>query len=180
VARRTGRLFLNQLRASAILLTAIAGLWVFWSQFVDLARLSLWYDSTNVLLAAPSNPDYDLTTLPWQQVHPRLFEIRDGALSLTTSAEPYGYQAYATIRTNGANTAGVKFEADVEAGGVTIGLVQAGDWIAVNSSQHTGPFSELNSALLGFRRSLMVMIANRNPAGESRVTIKSLRLYLRK
>ena len=86
----------------------------------------------------------------------------------------------ATINTNRANTAGITLEADVERGGITIGLLQAGKWIAVNSSQNIGTFSDLNSALLGFRRSLTVMIANKNPAGESRVVIKSLRLYLRK
>jgi len=190
VARRTGRLFLNRHlirlapdaatgRAFATIVLAVLGLWFLSSQYLDLARLSWWYDSTNVLRAAASNPDYDLTTLPWQQVQPRRFEIRDAALMLETSAEPYGYQAYANIAANGANTAGITFEADVEDGGVTIGLLQAGTWIAINSSQGTGAFSGLNSALLGFRRSLTVMIANRNAAGRSRVTIKSLRVYLK-
>jgi hypothetical protein len=81
---------------------------------------------------------------------------------------------------NGANTAGVRFDADVVSGGVTIGILQAGEWIAINSSHGVGRFTDLNSALLGFRRSLTVMIANRNPDGESRVRIKSLKLYLRK
>jgi hypothetical protein len=171
---------LSRLRGFATLAIAAAGLWLLWSQYLDLARLSWWYNSTNVLQAAPVNPDYDLTTLPWQTVHPRIFELREGALTLTTSDEPYGYQAFATIRANGAHTAGIKFDADVERGGVTIGIQQGGEWIAINSSQSTGPFSGLNSALLGFRRSLMVTIANRNAAGESRVTIKSLRLYLRR
>lgn len=167
------------MRAFATMVLAVLGLWFLSSQYLDLARLSWWYDSTSVLLATASSPDYDLTTLPWQPVQPRRFEIRDAALILETSAEPYGYQAYANIAANGANTAGIRFEADVERGGVTIGLLQAGTWIAINSSQSTGAFSGLNSALLGFRRTLTVMIANRNAAGESRVTIKSLRVYLK-
>ena len=162
------------------MIVAIGGLWLIRSEYVDLARLSWWYDSTNVLQAAPANPDYDLTTLPWQPVHPRVFEIRDGTLTLATSDEPYGYQAYAAIRANGANTAGITFDADVARGGVTIGIQQAGEWIAMNSAEHPGPFSGMNSALLGFRRSLMVTIANRNAAGASQITIKSLRLYLRR
>jgi len=173
-------LLLKRLRAVAILATAAGGLWLLWSECLQLARLSWWYDSTQVLHATSSTPDYDLTTLTWQLVNPRLFEIRQGGLTVATSSDPYGYQAYATINTNRANTAGITFEADVERGGITIGLLQAGKWIAVNSSQNIGTFSDLNSALLGFRRSLTVMIANKNPAGESRVVIKSLRLYLRK
>jgi hypothetical protein len=173
-------LLLKRLRAFAILATAAGGLWLLWSEYLQLARLSWWYDSTQVLHATSSTPDYDLTTLPWQLVNPRLFEIRQGGLTLATNSDPYGYQAYATVNPNSANTAGIRFDADVERGGVTIGLLQAGKWIAVNSSQNIGTFSDLNSALLGFRRSLTVMIANKNPAGESRVVIKSLRLYLRK
>lgn len=180
VARRAGGLLLKRLQALAILATAAAGLSLLWSEYLQLARLSWWYDSTQVLLASAASPDYDLTTLPWQPVHPRLFEIRQGGLTVATSSDPYGYQAYATINTNNANTAGIRFEADVERGGVTIGLLQAGKWIAINSSQNTGTFSDLNSALLGFRRTLTVMIANKNPEGESRVVIKSLRVYLRK
>ena len=171
---------MKALRAGATVATATLGLWVFWSQYLDLARLSSWYATTQVLLAAPSNPDYDLTSLPWQPVRPRLFEIQQGRITLATSSEPDQYQAYATINTNGANTAGISFDAEVDRGGITIGLLQAGRWITTNSSETTGGFSQVNSALLGYRRSLTVMIANRNPAGESRVTIKSLRLYLRK
>jgi len=171
---------LKRLRAFAILATAAGGLWLLWSEYIQLARLSWWYDSTRVLRATASTPDYDLTTLKWQLVNPRLFEIRKGGLTVATNADPYGYQAYATVTTNSANTAGITFDADVERGGVTIGLLQAGKWIAVNSSQNIGTFSDLNSALLGFRRSLTVVIANKNPAGESRIVIKSLRLYLRK
>jgi hypothetical protein len=165
---------------AAAVAVALVGIAVLWSRYLDLARLSLWYDSTQVLAASAAAPDYDLTTLHWETVHPRAFDIQQGALRLVTSADPYGYQAYATIKTNGANTAGIAFEADVESGGVSIGLLQAGSWLTTNSSLGVGRFSESNSALLGFRRSLMVVIANRNAAGESRATIKSLKLYLRR
>jgi hypothetical protein len=63
---------------------------------------------------------------------------------------------------------------------VTIGLLQAGKWIASNSAQQAGPFGDWNSARLGYHRSLTVGIANDNPAGQSRLTIKALRLFLRK
>jgi hypothetical protein len=173
-------LLLKRAGSATVLVVGMFGAWLLWSEYVRLARLSWWYDSTQTLLATAADPDYDLTTLPWQTVRPRQFDIREGELVLTTSAEPYGYQAYANISVNGANTAGVRFDADVVSGGVTIGILQAGEWIAINSSHGVGRFTDLNSALLGFRRSLTVMIANRNPDGESRVRIKSLKLYLRK
>jgi len=158
----------------------MAGLWLIWSQYASLAGLSWGYGSTDPRVAVPSTPDYDVTTLPWQIVHPRLFNVGQGRLTLATSSEPYAYEAFATIATNGANTARIIFDAEVERGAVSIGLLQAGNWISVNSSENTGAFSAINSARLGYRRSLTVMIANKNPAGESRVTITSLRLYLRK
>jgi len=43
----------------------------------------------------------------------------------------------------------------------------------------TCAFADANSAQLGYQRSLTVMIANDNPAGESRLTIKSLQVFLR-
>jgi len=173
-------LLLRLLTVATTIAIALCGAWLMWSEYIRFARLSWWYSSTAVLLAAAPNPDYDLTSLPWQKVRPRQFDVRDGELLLTTSGEPYEYQAYANIKVNGANTAGIRFDADVASGGITIGILQAGEWIAINSSNGTGRFADLNSALLGFRRSLTVMIANRNPQGESRVRIKSLRLYLRK
>ena len=100
-------MLLKRLRAFAILAIAAGGLWLLWSECLQLARLSWWYDSTQVLHATSSTPDYDLTTLPWQLVHPRLFEIGQGGLTVATSSDPYGYQAYATINTNRANTAGI-------------------------------------------------------------------------
>jgi hypothetical protein len=161
---------------------AAAGIWLFWSQYSNLSTLSWWYDRTHTLRTSTTlpSPDYDLTTLPWKLVHPRVFEVKQGHLTMVTDHEPFGYQAYAVLNTGGANAADIQFEADVEAGAATIGLVQSGKWIATSSSQRTGAFSDSNSALLGYGRSVTVVIANDNPAGESRLTVKSLRLYLRK
>lgn len=173
-------MLLNRAKAGAIAAIAAYGAWLFASESLKLAHLSWWYDSTQVLLAAPANPDYDLSTLPWQAVHPRQFAVDQGRMTLVTSAEPYGYQVFATIPANGANTAGMLFDADVERGAISIGIQQAGEWLAINSSRGIGRFADLNSALLGFRRSLTIVIANRNADGESRVTLNSLRIYLRK
>ena len=97
-----------------------------------------------------------------------------------TSDEPFAYQAYATIETGGASAVDFDFEVEVESGGVTVGLLQGGKWIAVNSSDKPGSFKGANSARLAYRRSTTVMIANDNPSGASRLTLKSLRLFLRK
>lgn len=166
----------------SIVMTAVAGVWLFWSQYSNLSALSWWYANTHRLrtrTTAP-NPDYDLATLPWKAVRPQVFELKPGKLGIVTDTEPFAYQAFATVNTGDADAADIQFEADLEAGGATIGLLQGGKWIAINSSQRPGPFSDSNSAQLGYHRSLTVMIANNNPAGESRLTVKSLRLYLRK
>jgi hypothetical protein len=193
VARRPGGLFLIRadrraqhalalLRDLSPVIIATAGLWLLWSQYSYLSGLSWWYDSVQHLRArgAGPTPDYDLTTLPWKATVARAFEVRPDGVKLITNGDPFAYQALATIRSYGANAADLQFDADVEAGGITIGLLQAGTWIAINSMQHPGSFADWNSAQLGYRRSLTVVIANDNPAGESRVTIKSLRLFLRK
>jgi len=168
--------------ALAIAITATAGLWLFWSQYSALSGLSWWYDSTQHLRTGSAllMPDYDLTTLPWKVAHARLFEAKQGELRLVTDANPFAYQAFAIISTGGASAADFQFEAQVEAGGATIGLLQSGKWIATSSSQKSGAFSDSNSAQLGYGRSVTVVIANDNPVGESRLIVKSLRLYLRK
>jgi hypothetical protein len=163
-------------------LVASFGIWLLWSQYSTLATLSRWYDSTQYLRAGTKlpAPDYDLGSLQWQTVHPRVFDVAPGRLTLVTDGEPFAYQAFAIVNTDGANAAGIQFEAEIESGGTTIGLLQAGKWIAVSSSQRPGVFAETASAQLGYGRSIMVMIANNNPSGETRLTVKSLRLYLRK
>jgi len=169
----------------AALVTALVGVWIFWSEFSQLRTLSWWYD--RVQLARSSgvmpNPTYDLASLPWQTATPRVFEHGHdprGAITLVTSADPFAYQLFATVNTDGAAAADIQFDIDVQTGGVTIGLLQAGKWIAVSSSTRPGRFDDSNSTQLGYSRSLTVMIANDNPAGESRLLVKSVRLYLRR
>jgi hypothetical protein len=163
-------------------MTATVGLWLFWSEYSNLSTLAWWYDRTQPgqIEAALPSPDYDLNTLPWKSAHPRVFELLPHQMTLVTDPEPFAYQVFATVNTEGASSAAIRFEADIESGGMTIGLLQAGKWIAVNSSQRPGVFADTNSALLGYRRSMTVMIANNNPAGETRLRLKSLRLYLQK
>jgi hypothetical protein len=166
----------------AVIAVAAAGLWVLWSQYSWPSRLSRWYEITDRPRARTFQvkPDYDLTTLPWQIARSRIFEINQGALTVVTGSEPMAYQAYAAVRTNGAAVADLQFEADIQSGGVTIGLQQAGRWIDQGSSQRPGAFLDSISARLGFSRSVTVVIANDNPAGESRLRIKSLKLFLQK
>jgi len=165
-----------------VVITACVGCWVFWSPLSELSTLSWWYDHVQSIRtrAALPRPDYDLETLPWQLAAPRSFAMQQGHLTLVTNAEPFAYQAFATLPTNGARAADIEFDADVESGGLTIGMLQAGTWIAVNSSPRPGLFTDTNSTLLGRGRSLTLVIANNNPAGETRATLKWLRVYLRK
>jgi hypothetical protein len=163
-----------------IIVIAASGLWFFWSQSSYLSGLSWWYDSVQRPRADGPKPVYDLTTFPWQIVPARMFEIRNDEIALVTSSDPYGYQAVATVSVGGARAADLQFDVDIEQGGVTIGLLQGGKWIASNSSQTPGPFADWNSAQLGYQRSLTLVVANNNPAGESRVTIRALRLFLRR
>lgn len=171
-----------RLRDFSVIVLATIGLWFFWSEYSYLSGLSWWYDNVQRLRTRGSavRPDYDLTTLPWQPTQPRVFEIKQGQIRIITSNESFGYQAFANVTADGANAADIEFDVDIESGGASIGLLQAGKWIAINSSQKAGAFTDKNSARLGYHRSLTVVIANDNPAGESRLTVKSLRLYLRK
>jgi hypothetical protein len=171
-------------RDAAAAITAALGAWIFWSQFSNLSTLSWFYDRAQYVHdlrgSALPNPDYDLNSLPWQQASPRLFDLQPGRLTLVTNAEPFGYQVFATVDTHGARAADMQFEMEIETGGTTIGLLQGGKWIATNSSQRLGLFSDSNSTQLGYGRSITVVIANNNPAGETRLAVKSFRLYLRK
>lgn len=166
---------------AAVVATAVAGAWLFWSQYSTFSTLSWWYDRVAVARSRQvlPNPDYELNSLPWQHASPRQFDLQPGRLTLVTNGEPFGYQAFATVKTGWARAADIQFDVEVESGGVTIGLIQNGKWIAESSSTRTGAFVDSNSTQLGFNRSIMVMIANNNPAGESRLVVKALRLYLR-
>jgi hypothetical protein len=165
----------------AAVLTAAVGAWVLWSVFSQLSTVSWWYDRAQRVQdqAVLPNPTYDLNSLPWTVVHPRVFDVTPRGATLVSDAEPYGYQVLAVVATKGADAVDIQFDVDILSGGVTIGVQQAGKWITSNSSQRLGRFSESNTAPLGYRRSLTVVIANNNPLGETRLAIKSLRLYLR-
>lgn len=177
-----GRRFGSQLTQILAIVIATAGLWLFWSQYSYLSALSWWYDNTQHFRARTTQPtpDYDLSTLPWQIARSRVFQFNEGRLTIATGAEPFAYQAYATVKTNGAAAADIQVEANLETGGVTVGLLQAGKWVAVSSSQRPGAFSDFNSARLGYGRSVTVVIANDNPDGESRLVVNTLRLFFRK
>jgi hypothetical protein len=182
VSRVVSAVLVARLKDVTVVVVAATGLWFLWSQYSYLSGLSWWYDAVQHLQARTivPPPDYDLATLPWQMAHPRVFEIAPHEIRLITSNESFGYQVFANVRTGGANAADIHFDVDVESGGATIGLLQAGKWIASNSTQKPGTFAEWNSARLGYHRSLTVAIANDNPAGASRLTIKSVSLFLRK
>jgi hypothetical protein len=169
----------------AALIVAAFGAWLLWSQLAGVTKLSWFYDHVEYVQSLRDsplpNPDYDLASLPWKTAQPDLFDLHGGgALTLATNAEPYGYQAFASVDTKGARLADIQFEAELESGGATVGLLQAGKWIASSSSQRPGRFADANSVQLGYNRSITLVIANNNAAGRSRLTLKWLRLYLRK
>jgi hypothetical protein len=169
----------------AAVVTATLGAWLLWSQLSSISKLSWFYDHVEYVQSQREsplpNPDYDLASLPWKTTPVERFDFQPGAaMHLTTNTEPYGYQVFAAVDTNGARLADIQFEADVESGSVTIGLLESGKWIASSASQRRGRFADANSVLLGYHRSITVVIANNNPEGQSRLTLKWLRLYLRK
>jgi hypothetical protein len=166
----------------SIIATAVVGLWLFGSYYSYLSNLSWWHQSVSRLrrTTIQEKADYDLTTLPWQVVKPRLFEVKERRLTLVTGAEPFTYQAIATVAANGASTVDFHFDTHVESGAVTIGLLQRGQWIASSSSTGVGAFADSNAAQLGRSRTFSIVIANNNSAGESRLVVNSLRVYLRR
>ena len=181
-ADRQGRHRLAGLGDLSIVIIAATGLSLFWSQCSYLSGVSRWYHSAQQLRATGVGPkaDFDLTTFPWHVANARVFDVVHDRITIVTSSEPFGYQAVATVSADGARAADFQFDIEVEKGGVTIGLLQGGKWIAANSSGSPGRFSDWNSAQLGYRRSLTLVVANNNPAGESRVTITGLWLFLQR
>jgi len=189
VGRRAGGLLLTAATATrangrdaAIVAIAALGLWLFWSAYDQLATLSWFYDRAAFAQTTDAlpNPDYQLDSLPWQAASPRIFDRRPGEIVLVTDGQSYAYQVFATVGAKRARAADFQFDVDVQAGGVTLGLLQNGKWIASSSSTRTGRFAGSNSTQLGYGRSLTFMIANDNPAGESRLVVHSVRLYLRR
>jgi hypothetical protein len=169
---------------AAAIVVAAAGAWLIWSSYASVARVAWFYDRLEHVRKLNAGglppPDYELNTLPWQTASPHRFELKASLLMLVTNPEPYAYQAFATVETRRASSADIQFDAEVESGGASIGLLQNGNWIAVNSSTRPGRFADANTAELGRGRSVTVVVANNNAAGESRLTIRTLRLYLRR
>jgi hypothetical protein len=168
----------------AAIAVAATGVWLFWSIYSNVSRVSWFYDRVehvrNINDSSLPAADYELNTLPWQTASPRVFDLKPSLLTLVTNREPYAYQVFATVETRRAGSADIQFDAEVQSGGVTIGLLQDGKWIATNSAQRPGRFADANTAELGRSRSLTLVIANDNPAGESRLVVRSLKLYLRR
>lgn len=168
----------------AALGVALLGAWLMWTTYSSVSAASWYYDRLDhirsLTVTVLGDPDYDLQTLPWETVAPRRYDRAPSALALVTNEQPYGYQVLATVETKRARSADIVFNAHIQSGGATIGLLQDGRWIASNSSVRPGDFAEANTAELSRSRSITVVIANDNAAGESRLTIQSLRLYLRR
>ncbi len=160
------------------------GAWLLWSAYSTAAATASFYTRLDRIKglneAALPNADYDLHTLPWKVASAAAFDLTSTALRVVTSAKPYDYQAFATIDTKHARTADIVFDSDIQAGGATIGFVQNGKWIVSNSATQSGRFADENTVNLGRDPSLTVVVANDNAAGESRFTIRSLRVYLRR
>ena len=168
----------------AAVAVAIGGAWLMWTAYSSVSAASWFYDRLERVRSlnreAPPDPDFDLQSLPWKTTSPRVFDLTPSGLTLITNAEPYGYQVFATIATNRASSVDIVFSTHIQTGGATIGVLQDGNWILSNSSERSGDFAEANTARLRRSRSVTVVIANNNAAGESRVTIHSLRVYLRR
>ena len=167
----------------AAVAVAIGGAWMMWSAYSSASAASWFYERLERVRSLSANalpdPNFDLQSLPWKTVSPRVFDLAPSALTLVTSAEPYGYQVLATIATKRAGSVDIVFSAHIQSGGATIGVLQDGNWIISNSSDRPGDFAEANTAELRRSRSITVAIANDNAEGESRLTIRSLRVYLR-
>ena len=156
-----------------------------WSLYSGAASVEWFYDrlehvrNLNESAALP-NPDYDWRTLPWKTTSPKTFDRGASALTVVTNDAPFGYQGFAIIETKRARSVDIVFDAQVESGGATIGILQDGRWLVSNSSKRPGRFADANTAQLNRSGSLTVVIANDNENGESRLLIRSLRVYLRR
>jgi hypothetical protein len=179
---RIERPFAGRWTDLAIVILAPVGLWLFWSQYSTLSAWSWAYESTENLRSGrnPVAPDYDLTTLPWQLSGPRVFTVNQGTLTLITNTDSYAYQASATVATHSADVAYLRFDGDLEAGGASVGLLQAGKWLTLASCLKPGPCSGAVWSPMRSGDSVSVVIANNNAAGESRLIVKSLLLFFRK
>jgi hypothetical protein len=162
-----------------MLAVALFGGWVIWSRLSELS-MAPWYDLTAFAPDTSPRPAYDLHTLPWKAAQPKAFDLGAGAGRLITSDDGFTYQVYAIVNTVGAKAVDIRFDLNIESGGATVGLMQSGNWLIWASSQNVGRFFDVLSVPLGVARSMTVVIANNNPAGESRVTLTAVDVFLRK
>ena len=165
---------------AAAFVLAVLGFWVVAAPLREMAILSWFYDRVQSSPATLPRPDFEVGTLPWKVAQPKSFTLTPAGAELVTSTDAYSYQLFASVDTHGAKAADLQFELDVEHGGVTIGIQQSGKWLTVDTTGRRGTFTGANSAALGFARSLSVVITNNNAAGESRIQMRAVRLYLRR
>jgi hypothetical protein len=170
MARLAGRLLI----VVAVLIVSI------WSALVylDLAAMSRASASADDVRRQRIAPDYDLSRISWSSVGARRLSMRDGHLDLVTGDGPYLYQAIATVPTRHASIAHLMFKGRVMRGGITIGLIANGRWLANRSIRDTREFDDLLTAQSTDTPTLTIVVANCNPAGESIGTIDDLKLYL--
>lgn len=165
---------------AAAIATAILGFWVVLAPLAELSTLSWFYDRVRWAPASLPAPDFEVGTLPWKVAQPRSFTLTPAGAELVTSSDAYSYQLFAAVDTHGAKAADIQFELEVERGGATIGIQQAGRWLTTDTVSRRGVSRGANSAVLGFARSVTVVVANNNADGESRIRLRSVRLYLRR
>jgi hypothetical protein len=161
MARLAGRLLV----AAAIVIVAM------WAAFVyrDLAAMSRASASEEDVRRGRIAADYDLPQISWSAVDARQLSTRDG---------PYLYQAMASVPIHGASFAHLAFKGRVTRGGITIGLVANGRWLANRSIRDSREFDDLLTAQPRDTPTLTVVVANCNPAGESMANLDDLKLYL--
>jgi hypothetical protein len=143
----------------------------------DIAAWSRAYASADDVRSGRLAPDYELQRLAWSVADARSAAVIDSQMQLLTGAGPYRYQATATVATNRATVAHVAFRVRVATGGITVGLVGSGGWLALQTVSAPGVFEHLITAPITGEKSITVVIANANPAGESAATIEELRMY---
>jgi hypothetical protein len=170
MARLAGRLLV----AAAIVIVAM------WAAFVyrDLAAMSRASASEEDVRRGRIAADYDLPQISWSAVDARQLSTRDGHLDLVTGDGPYLYQAMASVPIHGASFAHLAFKGRVTRGGITIGLVANGRWLANRSIRDSREFDDLLTAQPRDTPTLTVVVANCNPAGESMANLDDLKLYL--
>jgi hypothetical protein len=166
--------------AGRLLMTIAVAIVVAWAGLVyhKLAAMSRASASAGEVRRGRIAADYDLTRVRWSTADARALSTREGHLDLVTGDGPYLYEAIATVPTGGASIAHLAFRGRVTRGGLTVGLVANGRWLANRSVRAGREFDDLLTTRLARTPTLMIVVANCNPAGESIGAIEELKLYL--